>query len=102
MKMQMQLGGEPKKVAILVGLVVVAGIVYFMNSGPSNTSYTPPPAAAAPSATPGSQLPSPVAATSARTKGKASVEFRPSVRPKRGEQRPDPMTIDPTLRLDLL
>ena len=30
------------------------------------------------------------------------MEFRPSVRPKRGEQRPDPMTIDPTLRIDLL
>ena len=31
-----------------------------------------------------------------------SEEFRPSLKPKRPEDRVDPMTIDPTLRLDLL
>ena len=30
------------------------------------------------------------------------MEFRPSLKPKRPEDRPDPMSIDPTLRLELL
>lgn len=98
----MKLGAEPKKVAILVGLLVVALVVFLMNSDSTpDTAYTPPAATSAPSAGPADTGTSASSAT-AQVRGRTSTEFRPSVRPKRGEQRPDPMTIDPTLRLDLL
>lgn len=99
----MKLGAEPKKIAVLVGLLVVAVVVFLLNSGSSpETSYTPPAASPAgtPSAGPGVATPAPAA--TAQTRGRATMEFRPSLRPKRGESRPDPMTIDPTLRLDVL
>jgi hypothetical protein len=101
----MKIGAEPKKIAILVVLLLVAVVVLFTNSSSTpEASYTPPPAA--------SQVGSPALGSTPETaaapagtsqqRGRLSTEFRPSVRPKRGEQRPDPMTIDPTLRLDLL
>jgi hypothetical protein len=103
----MKLGAEPKKVGILAGLLIVAAVVFFMNSGGSSeSSYTPPPAAAPrPAVTPGLAEPPSAqnnAAGPRQQRRGSSSEFRPSVRPKRGEQRPDPMSIDPTLRLDLL
>ena len=100
----MKMGAEPRKVAILAGLLVVALVVFLLNSSPSGDTggYTPPAASAPQPTAPGSQLPAPAAAAARPARGKSSVEFRPSVRPKRGEQRPDPMSIDPTLRLDLL
>jgi hypothetical protein len=101
----MKVGAEPKKVAILAVLLVVAVVVFFMNmtGSPEETSYTPPPAPASSSeaTTPGGTADAPP--TAARlARGRAGTEFRPSLRPRRGEQRPDPSTIDPTLRLDLL
>lgn len=102
----MTLGAEPKKVAVLGGLLVVAAAVFLMNS----SGEEPPPGGSA-----GAARPSPSAGSPAgggpraedprgggRTRGRASTEFRPTLRPKRAEDRPDPTTIDPTLRLDLL
>jgi hypothetical protein len=102
----MKLGAEPKKIAILVGLLVVAAVVYFVNSSSgSSAEYTPPAASQAPVATrsaPGQPVrPAPRANPPMRAQ-RTLQEFRPSLRPKRGEERPDPTTIDPTLRLDLL
>ena len=99
----MKMGAEPKKIAVLVGLLLVAVIVYLVNSTSTpDTGSTTPPTASAPSPA-ASGLPAPSASTApAQQRGRTSTEFRPSVRPKRGEQRPDPMTIDPTLRLDVL
>ena len=34
--------------------------------------------------------------------GRVLSDFKPSMKPKRPEDRPDPMTVDPTLRLDVL
>ena len=101
----MKLGAEPKKVAILVGLLVVAVVVFFMNSSSDEGGgYSPAtaPSAARP-ATPaaGSAATDPPSSTSRRSQ-LSEREFRPSLRPKRGEARPDPTTIDPTLRLDVL
>ena len=97
----MKVGAEPKKIAILAGLLVVALVVFLMNSSSTpDTGYTPPPAATAPS--PIAPAPSASTTPAPQQRGRTSTEFRPSVRPKRGEQRPDPMTIDPTLRLDVL
>lgn len=100
----MKLGAEPKKIAILGGLLAVAVVVYFMNSSSSSDSgYTPPrtaPAAAtAPPPTRGQQV---QGTTAQNRRERTLMEFRPSLKPKRPEDRPDPMSIDPTLKLELL
>jgi hypothetical protein len=106
----MNLGAEPKKVAFLGGLLVFGGYLFYSNvlshpSAPpprrssgalSHTSPQPPgeDSYTAPAA--------PVNIRRATTSARATEEFRPSLKLRRGEQRIDPMTIDPTLRLDLL
>ncbi len=84
-------------------LLLVGGYFFYSNvlSGPSSSEPSRPSrpgrtTAAAP--TYAQPLPAPRRAASARS----SAEFRPSLKPKRPEDRVDPMTIDPTLRLDLL
>lgn len=107
----MKLGAEPKKVAILGGLIVVAIVAFFMNSTPSG----PPQSTTAPRTSAGIRLPSqqvadvpmgrpaPVAQTrSSSRQGRVLSEFKPSMKPKRPEDRPDPMTVDPTIRVDVL
>lgn len=98
----MKLGAEPKKIAILGGLLLVAIVVFFMNSSPSvETVNTPAAQSAAPALPAGSEQTA--TTSSGRQRGRGSgAQFSPSVRPKRGEKPRDPMTIDPTLRLDLL
>ena len=106
----MTVGAERKKVAILGGLLLVAAIIFYMNvlSTPGPTDYESAAPAAAPSATPippAGVASGPEAANApatAQRRTRQSNEFRPSLRPRRGEARPDPSTIDPTLRLDLL
>ena len=103
----MKIGAEPKKIAILGGLVLVAAYLLYtnMSSGPSS----PAPAPAAKIASP--VKPQPAAQAGKQTAPKAAPlrlgrarveEFRPSLRPKREGERPDPVAMDPTLRLDLL
>lgn len=110
----MKLGAEPKKIAILGGLLLVAAVVFYFNyfTGDSSSSSAPPrPAvqiAAAPAAPPVAVAPR--AAQSGisrddrrRTKQNISMDefsFRQGTEP--GEEKPDPSTIDPALRLDLL
>jgi hypothetical protein len=105
--MKMTLGAEPKKVMVLGGLLVVALVIFVINSssdgnpGSSNSpapAATSRPASSAPSAAP----PADSQTAPNRSARAARSEFRPSPKPKRGEARPDPTTIDPTLRLDLL
>jgi hypothetical protein len=93
------LGADPKKIAILATLVVVAGVAYFYNSNSSGGSASAPPSvsrtaapvvAARPAARPGFR-------TVQQGAGGAR-EFRPTLRPKNI----DTATIDPTLHLDLL
>jgi hypothetical protein len=84
-------------------LLLVGGYFFYSNvlSGPSSSEPSRPsrPGRATPAAPTYAQpLPAPRRAASARS----SAEFRPSLKPKRPEDRVDPMTIDPTLRLDLL
>lgn len=102
----MKLGiDEPKKLVILGALVLVGGYVEFSNvfssstpSGPAG-SQTPQRAT---QATPADsvQTARPVARSS-RSRIQ-SDEFHPVLHSKRPEERIDPATVDPTLRLDLL
>jgi hypothetical protein len=120
--MKLKLGAEPKKVAILGVLVVFAVYMLISNSSTDVSSRNNPgtagtksvrPATASKASLPDSQLPSapaagPRAATaSAQRNPRGGVqrnlqEFRPTLKAKRPEDRPDPMTIDPTLRTDAL
>jgi hypothetical protein len=111
----MKLGAEPKKVAILAGLMVVAIIVYFMNSsssGPSRTSSSdnaptrPATASHLPSQpaidVPGHPIQQASSQRGSSRQGRVLQEFRPSLKPKKPEDRPDPTTVDPTLHLEVL
>jgi hypothetical protein len=102
----MKLGAERKKVAVLVALLVVAGIVFLMNSTPGAQDSGSQPPAARPAASTAVAPARPGSVASERpavNRGRqAEREFRPSLRRKRNEPAPDPTTIDPTLRMDLL
>ena len=106
----MKFGAEPKKVAVLIGLVAVGGYLFYANvlsepgPGPAPESRQ----AAADQAVPARVLPASAMPASAqvnirragsRTRG--LDDFRPSLK-RRPEDQTDPMSIDPTLRLDLL
>ncbi len=109
----MNLGADRKKLGILGALLAVAALIFWINSSGSDT----PPAAqrqketersAAPAlaAAPQRNAPAPAVISQAprtvRQPGREAKEFRPSMKPKRPEDGVDPMTVDPTLRLDLL
>ena len=106
----MKLGtNEPKKLAMLGGLVLVAGYLVYSNllSGPSESTTSAgnvPRASDAPAA---AATAPPEAATTPTTTPRAvsrnrSDEFHPVLRSKRPEDRIDPTKVDPTLRRDLL
>ena len=98
----MKLGAEPKKIAILGGLLVVAGITYFTQSGPSEPAPAPrrPPAV---TASPNRAVSTARASETRRRGGNTSLgEFKPVLRSPNPQDRPDPATIDPRIRFDLL
>ena len=96
----MKMGAEPKKVVWLVGLLAVAGAVYWMNSSdaPAPTTSTRPavdPATAAAQAAAGLPKAEIRRTASGHAEGVGSWEpARPAA--------VDPSKVDPTLRLDLL
>lgn len=97
----MKIGAEPRKVAVLAALLAVLAYVAYTNF---LTGEPSPPAAG--SSPPLARLNlgalrEPEARPAAAPRP-ALGEFRPSLRADRREARPDPATIDPTLRLDLL
>ena len=107
--MNLTLGtNEPKKIAILAGLVIVGGVVFWMNSGSSDVPAARPtgPRPTAPLVAP-QRPPATTAEGIARpqrptARQRQLQEFRPSLKAKRPEDRPDPLTVDPAVRLDLL
>jgi len=96
----MNLGAEPKKIAILGGLALVGGYILYTNvfSGPDTDTKK----------TAGRPAGVVIPASPAPNIGRAKVpvrgtsrEFRPKI-PNRPEDRANPLTTDPTLRMDLL
>lgn len=111
----MKLTAERKRLVYLVGvLAVLGGYSLYTNvlSSPAGsaphrpTPVTARPANAARPQSASSQTPSALesgpSVSRQSASARSSAEFRPSLKPKRAEDRVDPMTIDPTLRLDLL
>jgi hypothetical protein len=104
-------GADPKRMAVLGGLVLVLGVVYWINRTPSApegasvaaTQPVPAPAAATRSANPFGPRTAPQALMPpqrAQTRGENSVQdFRPTLKLPEGT---DVSRIDPTLKLDLL
>jgi hypothetical protein len=98
MNLKMKVGAEPKKVAILGGLLVVAFLFYLFNrnSGDSTParsagSKAAPAAAARPTVRPASR-------TVRVTQGGVNQNAR-EFRPKFGKSAIDPSSVDPTLHL---
>ena len=104
----MKLTASRRQIYILGALVVLGGYLFYSNvvSGPSSPEPSRPSQAAARKTAapvvPQFEAPSASVSRRAATSSRSSDEFRPSLKPKRPEDRVDPMTIDPTLRLDLL
>jgi hypothetical protein len=103
LKPQLKMGAEPKKVAVLVGLLIVAGVVYFINSSESPGGESSPTPTAARAPAPGVRTPvrsEGVTVSRRAPRGRLSTEqFRPTLKPK---EPIDPSKIDPTLHLELL
>ena len=101
----MNLGAEPKKVAILGGLVAAAAVVLYLNvfAGGDGQPSTPRPITGAVTAAP-KTIPSTRSVPAARrATGKAALgEFRPRMGAATPEERPDPASVDPALHLELL
>lgn len=97
----MNLGAEPKKVAILGAVVVIGVVTYFMMNGSGDSTST---TSSQPflSTAPAGAFAASGNSTSATRKIRLSPEFRLRVGPARPEEAVDPATIDPELKLDLL
>ena len=100
--MNMSLGADRKKVAWLVGIVVIGGaFVWYENSDDSTSSTSPrivAPVPAVQNVAPRTQAPERRRVASAKNQ---SNEFQPRIGPRTPEERVDP-PADPTIRLDLL
>lgn len=98
------LGAEPKKLAILGGLLAVAGVVYWINSGPSTPSGPATPnniaTAPRPANIPGVTAPVKTEPRPGSRIGiRAFEDFKPSLKLQEGV---DIGKVDPTLKLPLL
>jgi hypothetical protein len=101
-----KLGAQPKQVAWLAGLLVVALVVYLFNRSPSAPDV---PTSARPAALPGlpsasgprttSSGPMPAQRVARGAVARSAEDFRPTLKLKEGT---DVSRIDPTLKLDLL
>jgi hypothetical protein len=106
----MKTGADPKKLAILAALLAIAAVVLYFNvfAGDSDSnktvrSVTPAPVAVAPVViTPNRPAIPGVGEHRRASKNGMVSEFKIRQGVEPGEDKPDPASIDPTLRLDLL
>lgn len=101
----MKLGAEPKQVAILVGVLAIGAVAWFIGSDSPRSQQSSTTAARPAQPMVGGPRTLPVVAsqTKPRPALRAAVqEFKPVLKSRRVEDRLDPTTIDPTLRLDLV
>ncbi|MGD0500194.1 MAG: hypothetical protein ABSC23_17360 [Bryobacteraceae bacterium] len=105
----MKLGLESKwKTGLLTALAAVFGYLAYSNflAGPPAPSIAPPARAAGADSGAAPSLPAPAALGEAprvpAAAGRNDGEFHPVLRSKRPEQQINPMTVDPTLHLELL
>jgi len=108
MALKMKFGGDPKQLRTLGILGVVLLVVLYFNyfSGPDTSQ---PARTSTTNSAPKANLPSTIQTGARKPEEKKrfqqdrrAQEFRPIVGYARPEDRPDPMTVDPTLRLELL
>jgi hypothetical protein len=94
---------DRKKVGFLVVLGLFAAYMVYSNllSGPDIPRQTARTGASVAPSAPGAATSAQSTATRAPASRTRSEEFHPVLRSKRPEDRLDPMSIDPTLRLDL-
>lgn len=99
------LGAEPKKLAVLGGLVLIGGYFYFSNRTPSDSGGSTP--ASSLRSVPAADVPVTLqrnalnkARARAQQRNSQQLEFHPTLKFKDGQL--DRANIDPTLRLDLL
>jgi hypothetical protein len=104
-----KLGAEPKKIALLAGLLVAAVVIFYMQM--NSTPDAPAPRTSAPPKTPPAarqlratedDLPEGRSASRARVSQQRLTEFRPTLKRSNPNEALDPTKIDPTLRADLL
>lgn len=103
----MKLGADRKKLVVLGVLLAVAAVILYSNLSSSPEATAPRPVVV--SSQPGAE-PTPLPAMNEtkptpkrRTASSGSVvEFKPRQMSASDKDRPDPLTVDPTLRLDLL
>jgi hypothetical protein len=118
----MKLGAEPKKVAILAVLLVIAMVSLWMNvfsddtpaanparrtttapaAGPATPAAAKPPTVASNTAAPATPRGGLVRGTRAGVADQRLSEFRPVFKSERRGEALDPTKVDPTLRTDLL
>jgi hypothetical protein len=111
--MNLPIGADRKKIYLLGGLVVVMLGVFYYNSSSSDSSPQPSRPGASGRGPLGIKAPQdpviggpPIQQVSTRVpnrRGTANLqEFHPSLKPKKPEERSDPMSVDPTIKLDVL
>jgi hypothetical protein len=94
-----KLGGSPKQMATLGGLLVVALIAYLVNRSPSTPSPASPQRSAPVSDPTVPRMPAVAKRPQSRAAAKRGENFQPSLKPPDGM---DVAKIDPTIKLDLL
>lgn len=102
--MNLTAAGDKKKIVILIAILVIGGgLVWYENSSDDTPAA---PAAVRPAMAPAPSITTsrgPAAAERRRISSRnVSNEFQPRLGPRTPEERRDPATVDPTIRLDLL
>ncbi|MGD1072214.1 MAG: hypothetical protein ABSB15_18960 [Bryobacteraceae bacterium] len=99
----MKLGAEPKKIAMLGGLLAVALLLFYFNSGSSDDSSPAPRTTAVAVPPPAIRAKAPTVERHRSANNDSLVkDWKPRLGFQNPEDRPDPATVDPTLRLELL